>query len=124
MGVCSSTRVVAEARQLARMELEPTPFGSSGRASLGRGSPGRVMRGQKVSAIKRHPPARRRVLIIFCTSAPSAFSIYELPATPAFQHSMTAWLQERMLANAHSMQCWVVEDTCSCSQCPMCFLKL
>ena len=72
MGACSPTRVVAKARQLALMELEPTHFGSSGNASLGRGSLGRVMRGQKVSAIKRHAPARRRVFIIFCTSAPRA----------------------------------------------------
>ena len=55
VGVCSSTRVVAESRQLALVEFEPTHFGSSGKVSLGRGSPGRVMRDQKVSAIKRHP---------------------------------------------------------------------
>ena len=58
VGACSSTRVVAETRQLALVEFEPTHFGSSGKVSLGRGSPGRVMRGQKVSAIKRHPIAQ------------------------------------------------------------------
>ena len=76
MGAFSSTRVVAEARQLARMELERTPFGSSGRVSLGRGSPGRVVRDQKVSAIKRHP----RVQDIRCMAPGISYILHVGPA--------------------------------------------